>query len=168
MDPLSVIASVIAVGTLAVQSSTALLDLISTIRDAPEQIISISEDTAAFQSIVSSLHVLLKDKVLQNVLQKDAALVKLSTQSVRGCSHHTQLLAIANLRRPLDNCMRTLTQLKSKLQAHFKPSSDGNGSRLSSFDVKWYFRKKKDFADIMSQLLQNKGTLASGLNNIAL
>ena len=54
-DPLSLIAGVISVATVAVQSAKALSKLIDDIKGAPREIQAVAHDIHAFRSIVSSL-----------------------------------------------------------------------------------------------------------------
>ncbi|SLM34756.1 hypothetical protein LPUS_03692 [Lasallia pustulata] len=141
IDPLSTIASVVAVSTAALQSAQILLHLIDGIRNAPDEIAAISNDTHAFYDIVASLEASLKDNGVVSVVGENNAMVAM----------------VANIELPLRNCSATLGQLMLKVQGHIKPLNDGKGSKFTT-GAQWYFRKK-NVRDLLDRLGQNKATL---------
>ncbi|KAL8808758.1 MAG: hypothetical protein Q9200_004043, partial [Gallowayella weberi] len=113
MDPLSAIAGVLGIATVATQSSKGLYELIDGIRSAPDEIKNISRDTHALYNILYSLESSLKDPTITAVVAEDDALTAL----------------IANLRMPLKNCSSVLGQLMVKIQGFLRPL---DGERLCS------------------------------------
>lgn len=148
-DPLSIIASVAAVSTAALQSAQILLQLIDGIKNAPEEIAAVSNDTHAFYDVVLSLETSLKDDDIVTVVREDTAMVAM----------------VANIEKPLRNCTTTLGQIMFKIQGRVRSANDGKGSRFSS-GAQWYFRKK-DIKESLDRLGQNKATLNAALNTIS-
>lgn len=148
-EALGIISSVITIGTVAVQSSQALLDFVRNVREAPEQITAISQDTEAFGAIVSSLRSALKEQSVQDEIIRDPVLFEI----------------VAKLKDPLNNCAETLDKLTVKLKARFKPTPDGH-YRLSKAGFKWHLNKN-DIAEYQTRLSQNKATLAAAQLNIS-
>ncbi len=145
MDPLSIIAGVIAVGAAALQCSKALYELLDGIREAPEQIMAISRDAHAFYSVVSSLDSALHDEMINRVLEIDDSLTTL----------------VGNLDQPIRNCSKTLAQIMLKVQAYVK-TSEKNGLKFS-LDLKWYFTKR-GVKEGMDRLGHDKATLDTALS----
>jgi len=148
-EALGIIASVIAIGAHAVQSSQALLGFVRNVKEAPEQITAISQDTEAFGAIVSSLGSALREESVQEEIIRDPILFEIVTK----------------LKDPLNNCSETLNKLMVKLKAHFKPTSDGQ-YKLTKADFKWHLNKN-DIAEYQTRLSQNKATLAAAQLNIS-
>ena len=147
-DPLSVISSVVGVGIAALQSAKLLFELADGIKNAPEEIKAISNDTHAFYDVVFSLETSLKDADVLSVVQENTAMVAM----------------VANLEKPLRNCSTTLGQLMLKIRDRVKPSVDGKSYKFSS-SAQWYFTKK-DIKEVLDRLEQNKATLNAALNTI--
>lgn len=134
MGELGIIASVDGIAGAAIESAKAVCEIVDTIKRAPEEITAISEDVHAFQDVVSSVDTARRDGTVQRVVAGDG---KLSA-------------VVENLKQPLQNRWIVLGQLKPRIQAHLKPTSDG-GTKISSVDMKWYF-KKKDITDCRIRL----------------
>ncbi|KAL8784353.1 MAG: hypothetical protein Q9213_004005 [Squamulea squamosa] len=148
MDPLSVVAGVVGITSVAVQSSKALCELIDGVRSAPDEIKNISRDTHAFYSILFSLESSLRDPRVTAVIAEDEPLTAL----------------LENLREPLGNCTSLLGQLLVKIQRFVRPL-DGERWRMSSNDLKWYFGKK-ELLDLMARVEVTKSTLNTGLTAV--
>lgn len=148
-DPLSIIASVVAVSTAALESAQLLLQLIDGIKNAPEEITAISNDTHAFYDIVLSLESSLKDEDVVGVVRENTAMMAM----------------VANIEKPLRNCSATLDRVMLKIGSRVKSGNDGKGSRFSS-GAQWYFRKK-GIKESLDRLGQNKATLNLALNTIS-
>ncbi|KAL9593879.1 MAG: hypothetical protein Q9179_005651 [Wetmoreana sp. 5 TL-2023] len=80
MDPLSIIASVLGITSVAAHSTKALYELIDGIRSAPPEIKNISRDTHAFYSILFSLESSLKDSKIIAVIAEDDSLTVSAVQ----------------------------------------------------------------------------------------
>ena len=148
-DPLSITASVLAVSTAALQGAKLLFELLDGVKNAPEDISAISNDTHAFYDIVFSLESSLKDGDIVSMVRENTAMVAM----------------VANLEIPLRNCSATLGQIMLKIQGRVKPLNDGKGSKFSS-GAQWYFRKK-DIKESLDRLGQNKATLNAALSTIS-
>ncbi|KAL8803122.1 MAG: hypothetical protein Q9182_003372 [Xanthomendoza sp. 2 TL-2023] len=145
MDPLSVIAGVLGIATVAAQSSKGLYELIDGIRSAPDEIKNISRDIHAFYDILYSLESSLKDPGITAVVAEDDALTAL----------------IGNLKTPIGNCSSVLGQLMVKIQGFVRPL-DGERYRMSSNELKWYFGRK-EVLELTARVEACKGTLDTGL-----
>lgn len=148
MDPLSVIAGVLGVATVAAQSSKGIFQLVDAIRSAPDEIQNISRDVHAFYAILYSLKTSLQDPKIVAIVTKDDALTAL----------------IGNLRMPLSNCSAVLGQLMVKIQSFVRPL-DGERYRMSSNDLKWYFGRK-EVLELTARVEACKATLDTGLTAI--
>ena len=150
MDPLSLIAGVISVSGAAIAASSALFDLVDTVRNAPAEITAISRDTHAFLDIVSSLETSLRDPTITEGVVKNANIMN----------------AVTKLKEPLDNCVRILAQVDAKLRSHLKPIA-GGGWKVSTVDVKWYF-VRTDVKELIFRFESTKQTLDTALGLVVL
>ena len=114
-DPLSLIAGVISVATVAVQPAKALSKLIDDIKGTPREIQAVAHDIHAFRSIVSSLRIALEERDIKKAISGDAALIEM----------------IGSLHHPLSNCERALQNLMSKMRSEFQ-RSDGSAFRANA------------------------------------
>ena len=149
-DPLSIIAGVAGVATAAVQASKGLYDLVDGIKDAADEIETISRDSHAFYSIVFSLQVELQDEDVRNVIAGDEGLTTM----------------VGNLQRPLSNCSTILGQILVKIKGHVKPIKGGH--RMSKSDLTWPLYKKGDVTKLVTQLTSTKATLVAGLDALCM
>lgn len=149
-DPLSVIASVIGVGTFAARSAKALYDLVSTIINASTEIKGISDDVRGLHAILLSLKSHLQEEDIQVVIREDKVMLEMLT----------------NLKDPLASCSNALEQLRLKLKSHLKLSGDRKSSKFSNIDVKWWFTKGT-LKDLLDRLGRNKDTLNVALAAIS-
>ena len=148
MDPISGMASVAGVATAAIQVSKSIYDVVQTVRNAPAEIIALSEDAHAINTIISTLSLLFKDQKTRKAVSNDIHVAE----------------AIRNLERPLRNCLNLLQQLNAKLREHLKPV-EGGGWKVSSLDLKWYFRKN-DVRELVTRLESTKSSLDIALGSI--
>ncbi|KAL9601010.1 MAG: hypothetical protein Q9219_002832 [cf. Caloplaca sp. 3 TL-2023] len=148
MDPLSVIASVLGIVSVTVESSKALFELIDTVRSAPNEIQNISRDTQAFYSVIFSLEASLKEPRVATAIAEDLGLTAL----------------VENLREPLGNCTNALGQLMVKIQAFIRPL-DGERKRFSGNDLKWYWGRR-EIVDLAARVEATKATLNMGFTAI--
>ncbi|KAL8724746.1 MAG: hypothetical protein Q9181_006693 [Wetmoreana brouardii] len=148
MEPLSIIAGVLGITSVAAQSTKALYELIDGIRSAPPEIKNISRDTHAFYGILFSLESSLKDSKITAVIAEDDSLTVL----------------VGNLRAPLANCSSVLGQLMLKVQGSVRPL-DGERWRIATNNLKWYFGKK-DILELTGRVEACKATLDTGLTAV--
>ena len=146
-DPLSIIAGVVGIGGAALQASTAVLDLVRTIKGAPREIQIILSDLNDFSGVVSNLNATLQDSSIQNVVYTDTGLYGV----------------VGSVRPPLATCCTVMTQLKSKIERNLKPGKEKGKQRISS--ATWYWRKT-EVVECVTQLQSNKLNLNIALSSI--
>ena len=151
-DPLSIIASVVAITAAAIRSSKTLFELVDDIKGGPEEIKSISRDTHSFYSIIFSLNATLEDTSIRDAVSGDDAMLEM----------------IGNLTRPLSNCEAVLVELMVKIQKQLKLGSDGRGNRMSATNVEWGLFTKSEIRGLQLRLEAAKSTLNSALNGISM
>lgn len=149
-DPLSVIGGVLTIAGAAIQASRTLFELVDDIREAPEEIRSISRDAHSFYSVVFSLNTTLRDIRIRDIISDD----------------HAMLVMIDNLKCPLSNCEALLAQLMIKMQT-LKLGSEGRGDRMRLTYVKWGLFSKSEVRGLQLRLEAAKSTLNSVLNGIS-
>ncbi|KAL9105835.1 MAG: hypothetical protein Q9227_009043 [Pyrenula ochraceoflavens] len=154
-DPLSIAASVagiisgaVALTRLTIETSKAVIDLVSSIREAPQEIQTVGKDVHAFYSVVSSLEIALKDGDIRNTIENDKAMIDL----------------VGNLTAPLSNCRGLLGELMVKLQKLLRSNSDGKVLSVSSF--KWAFMNRGEIRTLQIRLEAMKSTFGSALDAI--
>lgn len=150
MDPFSILAGVVGIATAGVQGSKKLYELLDDVRSGPDEIFTISQDAHALFAVMHSLEIALKREDLQALVQDDDEIID----------------AVENLQQPLRNCQRILTQLMDEIAGRLKPHPDGDGYRLSSYDLKWGMVTKGHVRNIMRRLDSNKATLNTGMGAI--
>ena len=150
MDPFSITAGVLGIAAAVCQASKQLVGLVGNIKGGPEQIQAISQDARAFEAIILPLQLALQNQHIIFMVCNNADLTRI----------------IGNLTQPLRNCEAVLCQLKIKIEAHLKPTSDGRGLRMSKVDLKWGVSAKSQVKDLMTQLEATKTTLNVGLTSV--
>ena len=149
-DPLSIIAGVITIATVLVQSSKALSKLIDNIKGAPGVVKAVACDVHTFRSIISSLKFALEERDIKDAVSIDTALVEM----------------IGSLLNPLSNCEEALQNLIFKIQSRLE-CSESNAFRATVLNLKWGLFVKKEVKDLESRLEATKSTLDTALDIIA-
>jgi len=148
-DPLSVIASVLTVGTAALHGSRKLYELLEDINGAPAQFTAIARDSKAFHAIVASLESSLNNFTVNSVLREDAELRTM----------------VGNLEEPIRHCSLALELITVKVEKNFKPANAKKGVKFKISDLKWYF-SKKGVKELMDSLGHEKATLGIALDAV--
>ncbi|KAL6718947.1 hypothetical protein ACLMJK_003182 [Lecanora helva] len=148
MAELGIITGIVQLAGAAIVSAQTLCDLVDTVKNAPEGITAISKDAHAFRNVISAVQSALRHPSVERVIVEDEKLTEL----------------IEGLGEPLKNSASTLALLDSKIKPHLKPAEDG-GSRMSSIDLAWYF-KKREIMDCKASLEATKSTLDTALNSV--
>ncbi|KAL8747506.1 MAG: hypothetical protein Q9190_000635 [Brigantiaea leucoxantha] len=148
MDPLSVLASVLAVAGATAQTAKSLYELVDGVRHAPDEIVALSKDTHAFYNIVFSLETSLRDRKISKMVGEEQPLT----------------ILVGNLEEPLKNCSAALGRLMVKIQSVVRPL-DGERFRMSSNELKWYFMKK-EIKELTDQVERTKATLNNAQTNV--
>ncbi|KAL8930145.1 MAG: hypothetical protein Q9208_000762 [Pyrenodesmia sp. 3 TL-2023] len=149
-DPISIIAGVISIATVVVQSSKALSKLIDNVKETPQEIRAVARDVHAFRSILS-LKIALEETDVKNAVSRDTALVEM----------------IGNLSHPLTNCEGALQSLMTKIQRGFD-ASEASTFRKSAQSLKWAMFAKTEIKDVRSRLEATKSTLNTALETITM
>jgi hypothetical protein len=144
-DPLSVTAGVIAVAGLAYSSSKALYELISTIRDAPQEFQDLNQYIEALSQILKALKTNL-----------DGRGARLS---------ESQIACLQDARPTLEGCDLACKEFKTKIERLATHSQDGRRSFRDS--VKLNFQNKS-IADFRTRVANWKESLALALDVVLL
>lgn len=166
MDGLSAAAAILQLAQMAGKTALELYDLVTVIRNAPHEIITISRDVHAFHVIVRNLENSLKTDKVFDIVNADADISN----------------ALWTLELPIQNCRNAFIKVKDKLRPHLKSdppaadpgSSDGSdGSmpvqriRMSRTAFFWYF-KRKDVLLLVTELERTKATFSDAMGSITL
>lgn len=136
-DPLSITAGVIAVAGLAYSSSEALYELISTIRDAPQEFQDLNQYIEALSQILKALKTDL-----------DGRGARLS---------ESQIACLQETRPTLEGCDFACKAFKTKIEGLTAHSQDGRRSFRDSIKLNF---QKKAIADFRMRLVGWKESLA--------
>lgn len=147
-DPLSIISAVVGIGAAAISTSKALIELVDSIKNGPDQIATISKDVHSFHSIVSSLQSALQDDNVKRVLQEDVALTRM----------------VGDLEKPLNSCLNVIANLTIKLRENVK--SDQNGLRISGMGIKWFYFTRREIKELMDRLQASRTMLDTALTAV--
>lgn len=150
-DPFAIVAGVISIAAVVVQSSKALSKLIDNVKEAPQEIRAVARDVHAFRSIVSSLKIALEERDVRDAVSADSTLVEI----------------IGNLSHPLTNCEEALRSLVSRIQRAFD-GCEGSTYRKSALSLKWGMFAKTEIRDVRSRLEATKSTLNTALETITM
>ena len=152
MDPLSIVAGVGAVATLAAQSATFFAQILKSINGAPAEVKTISRDVHAFYAVVFSLNTLLKDDEVMSAISTDASMVAL----------------VGSLATPLENSQALLTEIMMKMNKHHKARGGLQTRKLTKINLNWALYNKKEIRDLQLQLEATKSTLNTALSVISM
>ena len=150
MDPISVFASVIAIATATIQTSSQFYALVNSVKNCSEDIHSISRDVQGLHSIICSLHALVTDAEMRQIISSDDSIVQM----------------IENLQVTLDSRQELLRQLASKLTKSMGSVSSGKQPWLSRANVKWGLYTKTEVKNLQLRLEAVKSTLGTALDSI--
>lgn len=161
-ETVGTVSAILSMAQVSVKASIELYHFFTTIRDAPQEIISISRDTKNFHTLVKNLETALQSVHVQRVVREDPQIDQ----------------ALQDLLYPIENCHQTCLQIQERLQRHFKPEipaqSSGDTSstqpqrRLQSGgSVKWYFRRSEVFA-LIARFQLTKGMFSDAMGSLTL
>ncbi|KAL8899208.1 MAG: hypothetical protein Q9207_006311 [Kuettlingeria erythrocarpa] len=150
-DPISIIAGVIGIATVVVQSSKALSKLIDNIKGAPNEIKALARDVHAFRSILSSLKIALEERDVKDAVRADTTLIEM----------------IGNLTHPLKNCDEALQSLVSGIQRGYE-GCKGSTFRKSARSLRRGMFARTEIEDVQSRLEATKSTLNAALESITM
>lgn len=151
--------AVLQLTSTAVSACIKLHGLISTLKNAPKEILHLSNDLQSLSALLKNLQVALESRDAQTIIDQDVG--------VRG--------AMGNLRTLISSCHTSCLELQSKLQA--EKSGDGSPedekvvSAREGRDVRrsiwWLFNRKGIFASV-DELQRTKFLLSDSMGSITL
>jgi hypothetical protein len=163
------IAAVAQMAEYAAKSSLEFYHFLLTIKNAPQEVMSITRDIQSFNKLVCNLQSSLNSPTVQEVVGRDADISN----------------SIKTLEEPMENCCDVFKKLMEKMRPHLKEEvslsekeqqavADGvvasavkPSRRISRGDVKWYF-KRREVYHLISQLERTKSTFADAMGSITL
>ncbi|KAL8736941.1 MAG: hypothetical protein Q9181_002167 [Wetmoreana brouardii] len=148
MEPVSAIASILAVAAAAFQVSKALNDTLKDIQNAPSDISRLSDDIRSISAILSSLQATLKDKSYWRILEDNPAIVE----------------SLKHLESPLKSCANIITAIEDRIAPCLGLLESGKGSKLSK--TKWLWNKHAT-RDLITIFESTKHTLNIHLTNVS-
>lgn len=134
--------------------------LISTLRNAPKEILNLSNDLQSLNALLRNLQFALESRDAQTIIDQDIG--------VRG--------AMSNLRTLIASCHNSCNQLTSKLKAEKpgdgptheqKPSPSGREGRDVRRSIWWLFNRKGIFASV-DELQRTKFLMSDSMGSITL
>ena len=149
-DPLSIIAGIVGVAIVAVQSSKALFEIVDDAMQCDEVIRSIARDARTFYAVVFSLNIALKEQNIKDGVSQDDDMVEM----------------IKNLNSPLENCQIVLSKLMVEMQKRLKPNAGGKGVQTILNSVKWALYAKGRIRELQTRLETSKSTLDGALGAV--
>lgn len=150
-DPLSIITATINVAAAVISSSKAVSELVSSIRDAPDEIKLVERDVQALYPIVSWC-AFLREKEIRELVSTDESLMG----------------TVVNLRKPLENCRYVLGRILVKLERLLHRSSNGiRAIDVGSLGIKWTLFEKSEMRDLKVSLEAMKETLHFALTTLS-
>ena len=151
-DPVSLVLGVAAITIQAVQTSKALLEFMTDIRDAPGNIKAIHKEVHAFHDVISCLHVVLKDQDMRNTISRDEVLLD----------------TVEKLNKPINNCRAILGQLSGEMERLHNSCLESRNIRSSFVGVKWNLISKNEISRLQQILEAEKLTINVALNIITM
>ncbi|KAJ5613313.1 ankyrin repeat-containing domain protein, partial [Penicillium lagena] len=135
-----------------------LIQFLSTVSEAGNQIQTIRNDVKAIYALVHSLHTSLCKEQVQTVVKADS--------DIR--------LALDTLHSPIRNCREACLSVKKKLGHYSRAQETGNRKHnllaeqhIDFRHVKWYF-KRSEVLDSVGELERAKLTLATAMQNVTM
>ena len=144
-DPLTIFATSLALLTTVVQSSNAFLEITGSVKSAPAEILSISQDVKAFQAVVLSLQTILEDGEIATQIAEDRVLLNV----------------IQTMDSPLRSCSSLVSQLIVKTRDRTTPDTNGTGIRIVAKNLEWGLFTRHEVTRLRGLLSDSKSTLNS-------
>lgn len=150
--------AVLGLAESAAKASLQLYQFFTTIRNAPQEIISISRDIKNFNMLVCNLQGALASPDIQEIVDQD----------------HEINRALKDLQDPMDNCRLACDRVMRKLiphlhleeSAHDVPG-DRSKRRMRRGDVMWFWRRREVFA-LMTDLERTKAMFSDAMGSLTL
>ncbi|ODM14982.1 hypothetical protein SI65_09477 [Aspergillus cristatus] len=157
-------AAILQLAELATKSALQLYELFSVIKNAPQEIITISRDVHTFHTLVCGLEKSLRSDTVRFIVDRDPEISK----------------ALQTLETPMENCRIAFDRIMQKLKPHIKvdtmvqsPVSESGSdrsiqvqrARISRTDVAWFFRRKEVYT-LARELERTKSTFGDAMRSI--
>lgn len=150
--------AVLGLAEAAAKASLQLYQFFTTIRNAPQEIISISRNIKNFNLLVCNLQGALASPDIQEIVHQD----------------HEINRALKDLQDPMDNCRLACDRVMRKLIPHLQlkesahgGSEDGSKRRMRRGDVMWFWRRREVFA-LMTDLERTKAMFSDAMGSLTL
>ncbi|MCJ1243308.1 hypothetical protein MMC30_000505 [Trapelia coarctata] len=144
-DPLSITSGVFALVMSALQAAQQTKAFIDGIRGAPRAVHALSSDLAALSNVLGTL---------ENFLQ-----------NINNGRNPNQARLVGILQSPLNNCMKSLHDIKGEIEPFVKPLSGISTSKWKAFV--WTFREK-DVIALQRSLMSSQSLLDSAVAVVTL
>lgn len=161
-ETIGTVSAVLTLAEASVVASRKLYELFTTIRDAPQEITSISRDIKNFNALVGNLKHGLEGEDVGRIVDGDPPLRR----------------ALDDLADPMESCHQACLQIQDKVERHYQfetsvgQSSKGNTKsqylkRIKSGSIAWYFRRGEVFA-LISRFQLTKGLFSDAMGTLTL
>ena len=151
-DPLSIFLSTLAIITAASQSVKGLFAIIKSIKGASSEILFISRDLQAFQSVIFSLRSILEDEDTAAIIAGDCVMLEATT----------------NLDGPLESCQILLDKMLTTASRRLEPQSSGKRLQIVARNLRWGLFTRRELKNLRRSLQEAKHTLSSALAIVAM
>ena len=143
-DPLSISVASLTLVSAAIASSRELIELINSMRLAPNEITTMSRDLQAFQTVLLSMEAVLRDLTKANIVVQDPTIINM----------------IQTLDAPMENCRRLVSQVTTRIKS---AQNTGRNSRFRTLPqlFRWELYVKHEVRELRRYLQESKSTLST-------
>lgn len=152
MDPFTIITGVAGIAAVVIQSATAFVTLVKSIRGAVSELKALARGVHDFYAVALSLQTVLMDAEMQAAISRDGAIVDI----------------IETLGSPLKSCQDLMTELMIKMHKQCRLRGENKSRRLKSPSVTWGLSIKGDMKELREHLEAAKLTLCTALSAVNL
>lgn len=149
-------AAILQLASTAGKTAFEVYEFCSTVRDAPREILGISNNVNALQNHLRSLELSLRSDAVQGVISDDAELGN----------------ALETLTAPLENCGNSLKYVNKRMRSS-APNLDLTAetatqrSRFNRKNILWPF-KRNEIHSLLAELERSKSTLSDAMGAVTL
>lgn len=153
-ETLGTISAVSAMGTL--KASSAIYELVQTIKDAPPEIRALQRDIEGFRTLVENLNTALESANVDKVVKEDDQLYR----------------ALKTLQYPMKDCENTCSEILEKLKGSGITGTSGDPnqpllSRHYDRHMKWNFTRKEVYT-MITRFQATKGVFSHAMASLTL
>ena len=137
---------------VAIQSATAFVTLVKSIRGAEAELKALSRGVHDFYAVALSLRTVLMDAEMQTAISRDGAIVGV----------------IETLASPLKSCQNLMTEVMIKIHKQCRLRGENKTRRVKATNVIWGLSIKGDMKELREHLEAAKLTLCTALSAVNL